>query len=107
MLSFRSEIENPVVEKDIVDLANKIQLFHEGNIDEEKFRSLRLAREITPFIAKLGKIKRAGWLLNTRATGSSALARRSLKLKLTLLVEYKPFRFIFLCCLITKRGIFI
>ena len=46
MLSFRSEIENPVVEKDIVDLANKIQLFHEGNIDEEKFRSLRLARGV-------------------------------------------------------------
>lgn len=46
MLSFRSEIENPVVEKDIVELAHKIQLFHEGKIDEEKFRSLRLARGV-------------------------------------------------------------
>lgn len=46
MQSFRSEIENPIVEKDIVDLADKIQLFHEGRIDEEKFRSLRLARGV-------------------------------------------------------------
>jgi len=46
MLSFRSEIENPLVQKDIVDLANKIELFKEGKIDEEKFRSLRLARGV-------------------------------------------------------------
>lgn len=46
MQSFRSEIENPIVEKDIIDLANKIQLFHEGKLDEEKFRSLRLARGV-------------------------------------------------------------
>ncbi|WP_152286361.1 HEPN domain-containing protein [Flavicella marina] len=46
MQSFRSEIENPIVEKDIIDLADKIQLFHEGRIDEEKFRSLRLARGV-------------------------------------------------------------
>ncbi|MGB2129531.1 MAG: nitrite reductase [Flavicella sp.] len=46
MQSFRSEIENPVVEKDIIELADKIQLFHEGKIDEEKFRSLRLARGV-------------------------------------------------------------
>ena len=46
MQSFRSEIENPIVEKDIIDLADKIQLFHEGKIDEEKFRSLRLARGV-------------------------------------------------------------
>jgi len=46
MLSFRSEIENPLVQKDIIDLANKIELFKEGKIDEEKFRSLRLARGV-------------------------------------------------------------
>ena len=46
MQSFRSEIENPIVEKDIIELANKIDLFHNGKIDEEKFRSLRLARGV-------------------------------------------------------------
>lgn len=46
MKSFRTEIENPVVEKDIIDLANKIELFKNGKVDEEKFRSLRLARGI-------------------------------------------------------------
>jgi len=46
MQSFRTELENPVVEKDILDLANKIELFHKGKIDEEKFRSLRLARGV-------------------------------------------------------------
>ncbi|MDG1374732.1 MAG: HEPN domain-containing protein [Flavobacteriaceae bacterium] len=46
MQSFRTEIENPVVEKDIIELADKIELFKEGIIDEEKFRSLRLARGV-------------------------------------------------------------
>jgi sulfite reductase (ferredoxin) len=49
MQSFRTELEdlnNPIVEKDIIDLADKIQLFHEGKIDDEKFRSLRLARGV-------------------------------------------------------------
>ena len=46
MQSFRTEIENPVVEKDIIELANKIELFQKGKIDEEKFRSLRLARGV-------------------------------------------------------------
>ncbi|WP_179319092.1 HEPN domain-containing protein [Winogradskyella helgolandensis] len=46
MQSFRTELENPVVQKDILDLANKIELFQNGKIDEEKFRSLRLARGI-------------------------------------------------------------
>jgi len=46
MQSFRTELENPVVEKDIIELSNKIQLFHNGKIDEEKFRSLRLARGV-------------------------------------------------------------
>ncbi|CAN5209895.1 nitrite/sulfite reductase [soil metagenome] len=46
MQSFRTEIENPVVEKDIIDLEKKIRLFREGTLNEEKFRSLRLARGV-------------------------------------------------------------
>ena len=46
MQSFRSELENPVVEQEIVDLERKIRLFQEGKIHEEKFRSLRLARGV-------------------------------------------------------------
>lgn len=46
MQSFRTELENPIVEKDIIELGRKIQLFKEGKIDEEKFRSLRLARGV-------------------------------------------------------------
>ena len=46
MQSFRTELENPVVEKDIIDLEKKIRLFREGQIHDEKFRSLRLARGI-------------------------------------------------------------
>ncbi len=46
MQSFRTEHENPLVEKDIVDLEKKIRLFREGKIHDDKFRSLRLARGI-------------------------------------------------------------
>jgi len=46
MRSFETEIENPIVQKDIIELAQKIELFHNGKIDEEKFRSLRLARGV-------------------------------------------------------------
>lgn len=46
MQSFRTELENSLVEKDIIDLARKIELFREGKIHEEKFRSLRLARGV-------------------------------------------------------------
>ncbi|MCH7411533.1 HEPN domain-containing protein [Belliella sp. DSM 111904] len=46
MQSFRTEIENPIVEKDIIELEKKIALFKDGKIDDEKFRSLRLARGI-------------------------------------------------------------
>lgn len=46
MKSFRTEIENPVVEKDILELEKKIRQFKEGDLDEEKFRSLRLARGV-------------------------------------------------------------
>lgn len=46
MQSFRTELENPIVEKDIIDLEKKIRAFQEGKIHDEKFRSLRLARGI-------------------------------------------------------------
>ncbi len=46
MQSFRSEIENPIVEKDIIELEKKIQQFYKGEIDEDRFRSLRLARGV-------------------------------------------------------------
>ncbi|HEY5325943.1 MAG TPA: nitrite/sulfite reductase, partial [Mucilaginibacter sp.] len=46
MQSFRTELENAIVEKDIIDLEKKIWAFREGKIHDEKFRSLRLARGI-------------------------------------------------------------
>lgn len=46
MQSFRTELENPVVEQDIIDLEKKIRAFREGEIHEERFRSLRLARGV-------------------------------------------------------------
>ncbi|WP_418264010.1 HEPN domain-containing protein [Flavobacterium faecale] len=46
MESFRTEIENPIVQKEIIDLEKKIHLFQGGKIDDERFRSLRLARGI-------------------------------------------------------------
>jgi sulfite reductase (ferredoxin) len=53
MQSFRSELENvpdksgrAVIEKDIIELEQKIRAFREGKIDDEKFRSLRLARGV-------------------------------------------------------------
>src|SRR6185295_10375606 len=46
MQSFRTELENPIVEKDILELERKIREFKDGKIPEEKFRSLRLARGV-------------------------------------------------------------
>ena len=52
MQSFRTELElvshsgKALVEKDIIDLDQKIRQFREGKIHEEKFRSLRLARGV-------------------------------------------------------------
>ena len=46
MQSFRTELENPIVQKDIIDLEKKINDFRSGKIHEERFRSLRLARGI-------------------------------------------------------------
>ncbi|MGZ4060773.1 MAG: nitrite/sulfite reductase, partial [Bacteroidia bacterium] len=46
MKSFQTEIEDPLVEKDIIELEQKIRAFQEGTLNEEKFRSLRLARGV-------------------------------------------------------------
>ena len=46
MQSFRTELENPIVEKDIIDLENKINDFRLGKLHEARFRSLRLARGV-------------------------------------------------------------
>jgi sulfite reductase (ferredoxin) len=52
MQSFRTELElvthsgKVLVEKDIIDLDEKIRAFRNGEINDEKFRSLRLARGV-------------------------------------------------------------
>ncbi len=49
MLSFRNELEsldNPIVQQDIIDLAEKIAKFRNLEIDDEKFRAVRLARGV-------------------------------------------------------------
>jgi len=46
MLSFRTEVEGSIVEKDIIDLEKKINQYYSGEIDEGRFRSLRLARGV-------------------------------------------------------------
>ena len=39
MLSFINEIDDPIVQKDILDLNRRILLYKEGGMDEERFRS--------------------------------------------------------------------
>lgn len=46
MQSFRTELENGVVARDILDLEKKIRLYRNGELDDQKFRSLRLVRGI-------------------------------------------------------------
>lgn len=46
MKSFRTEIENPIVARDIIELEQKIHQFKNGQLDEDSFRSLRLARGV-------------------------------------------------------------
>ena len=41
MQGFRTELENPIVEKDIIELERKIKLFRDGKIDEDKFRNTK------------------------------------------------------------------
>ncbi len=46
MKSFQTEIEDALVQKDIIELEQKIRAFREGTLNEDKFRSLRLARGV-------------------------------------------------------------
>lgn len=46
MQSFRTELEDPIVERDIIYLEQKIRAFRDGEMHEDKFKSLRLARGI-------------------------------------------------------------
>ena len=59
MQSFRTEIENPIVEKDILDLEKKIHAFKNNKIDEENFRSL------LKFIKKIALQKRSPWIIGS------------------------------------------
>ena len=44
MESFISEIDNPIVKKDVIELGKKIAAHKNGEFDDDKFRSLRLSR---------------------------------------------------------------
>ena len=46
MQSFRTELENPIVERDILELERKIHEFRDGKIPEEKFRSSSLGPRV-------------------------------------------------------------
>jgi len=46
MLSFRTELEDPVVQQEIIELEKKIRAYREGRIVEDRFKSLRLARGV-------------------------------------------------------------
>lgn len=46
MQSFLSEIENPIVQQDIIELGEKIDAYKNGTLHEDKFRALRLARGV-------------------------------------------------------------
>ena len=53
MRSFRTELENPVVEQEIIELERKIRAFREGSMPEQKFRILRLGNSRTLRLAGL------------------------------------------------------
>jgi len=46
MQSFRTELENPIVEEEILELEKRIRSFKEGKESDDKFKSLRLARGV-------------------------------------------------------------
>ena len=46
MESFLSELENPIVQQDIIDLGQRIEAFKNGTLHEDKFRAIRLARGV-------------------------------------------------------------
>ncbi|MBI1837367.1 MAG: nitrite/sulfite reductase [Flavobacteriia bacterium] len=46
MESFLSELENPLVQKDIIELGEKIAAYKSRELNEDKFKALRLARGV-------------------------------------------------------------
>jgi len=46
MQSFLSELENPIIQQDIIDLGQRIEAFKNGTLHEDKFRAIRLARGV-------------------------------------------------------------
>jgi sulfite reductase (ferredoxin) len=46
MKSYISELENPIVQQDIIELGQKIAAYRTGDLQEDKFRALRLARGV-------------------------------------------------------------
>ncbi|HLU95149.1 MAG TPA: nitrite/sulfite reductase [Membranihabitans sp.] len=46
MQSFRTELENPVIQEELLELGQKIAKYKSGVIPEDRFKSLRLARGI-------------------------------------------------------------
>lgn len=46
MQSYISEIENPIVQKDVIELGQKIEAYKNGTLNEDKFKALRLARGV-------------------------------------------------------------
>ena len=47
MLSFINEIDDPIVQKDILDLNRRILLYKEGGMDEERFEAFALRAAFT------------------------------------------------------------
>ena len=46
MKSYLSELENPIVQQDIIDLGRKIEAHKNGELNDDKFRAIRLARGV-------------------------------------------------------------
>jgi hypothetical protein len=50
MQSFRTEIENPIIQQDIIDLEQKISKFKLGEIDEEKEEVVEEKEEVAEVV---------------------------------------------------------
>jgi sulfite reductase (ferredoxin) len=46
MKSYISELENPIVQQDIIDLGQRIEAHKNGELNDDKFRAIRLARGV-------------------------------------------------------------
>ena len=46
MKSYISELENPIVQQDIIDLGQRIEAHKKGELNDDKFRAIRLARGV-------------------------------------------------------------